>query len=218
MAVFELYDEITGAIKMSSDYPNYQLREVTEVPSIGSGIVTGTSASEWDKMQLACHTLRSDGKWFRFLFDIANNLPLPPQGQPTLLLYNNNGDTLTFNASRPPLNIIEERYLGEPQFTESEDYRTAVIPFNGKIIGIMSLASSGPMTATLISSYTYHGTTYRTYRITNYFIEPVYEFNNSRITFRRSSTSYISEGHTSPVQSTDTWLTYNIIVTDVTGY
>lgn len=215
-AVFELYGE-NGELRMSSTYPTFQYVSKEQVPSLGSGIVTSNNINEWDQMKLAAHLYDTDNKWYRYIYDEAGSLPAPPDGEPALVLYDDTGDKVTFVLKYPVMSIKSKHFLGEPEYVTSEDYRTAKILMNGRKIALSRIAMSGPVIYTWIGSYTYHNQRYDNYRVTSYWIEPVYDYTNGWITFRLANDSYISEGHTTPPQNVDNYLTLHVLAVDVTG-
>lgn len=216
MAVFEFYGQ-DGTIRLSSDYPTYQYISKETVSSFGNGVVTSNNPSEWDIMKLGSHIKEPNGTWTRYLFDVASNLPLPPAGTPSLSVYDQVTGLPTFIINYPVMNILNEYYIGEPEYTPSLDYRTLQIPMNGRKVSLSRVSSSGPTIWVVVSTYTYAGQTYYNYRVTNYWIEPVFDYANDLIKFQRVTDSYISEGHSTPVQNSDNYLTLGVLTVDVTG-
>jgi len=218
MASFELRDE-DGTLRMSSDYPTFQFVKKENVPSFGDGVVAGgvNLMDDWDLMVLAAHTKEATGQWVRYTYDEASRLALPAAGEPSLILYDATGTNVTFILKYPVLNIVGSYFLGEPAYTQSADFTTTQIPMNGRKYALMRQSTTGPVVYTLHSTYTYHNQKYYNYRVTSYWIEPVFDYTAQVIRFERKSDSYISYGHTSPVVSTDTYLTLSFLLVDVTG-
>lgn len=216
MPAFELYDS-DGLVRMSSSYPTFQYVSKSEVTSFGDGVVTSNREEDWDQMRLGSHLMDTDNKWYRYLFDEARTLPLPNAGEPSLILYDDKGEDVTFILKYPVMNILDKQYIGEPKYTPSLDYRTHKIPMGGRKLSLSRLSSTGPTIFTLIGTYTYHNQRYYNYRVTNYWIEPVFNYTTKEISFRKGSNSYISEGHTSPAMNSDNYLSMSVLIVDVTG-
>lgn len=219
-AVFEMYDE-SGMLKMSSKYPSYQYVEKGNVPSFGDGLalppVNEVNDTNWKLFKFACHLQDAGGQWVRYLFDKTDRLSLPAEGEPALILYDEQGVKPTFILKHPVLNIVRRINLGEPEHTPTEDYRTYKIPMAGRTYALSKIESSAPSIWSLHSTYVYHNQRYYNYNVTNYAITPVFDYAAQEIRFINVSDTYISYGHTTPQSSTDAYLTLSVLLIDVTG-